>query len=501
VPPAYEPSTSRAGGRARAAHGDWQTPDDLAATVTDLAASLGFERPGTVLEATCGRGAFLRAAARRFPGARLAGYELREAYAAEARAVVGDRGSVRVADFFDVAWEEEIARMRGPILVLGNPPWVTSAQLGALGSANLPAKSNFKGLRGYDALTGKSNFDVSEWMILRLIAALAGRDAAIAVLCKSHVARRVIEVAARGPHPIAPGRLLRIDAGRSFDAAVDAVLFVCRTRRADRSGDAWPIHASLSDASPESTMAVVDGILVADSARYARTRHLAGRASPEWRSGVKHDCARIMELSRRDGEWHNGLGERVRIEERSIFPLLKSSDVANGRVSATDALRRALVMPQRRLGEDTTRLRTHAPKTWAYLAAHGDLLDARKSSIYARQPRFALFGLGDYSFAPWKVAVSGLYKRCAFALVGPARGQPVVLDDTCYFLPFDDEASATRALGALRSPAAADYFAGRVFWDAKRPLSKAILQSLDLEALTRSVNGAVASNRVPAARR
>ena len=106
-----------------------------------------------------------------------------------------------------------------------------------------------------------------------------------------------------------------------------------------------------------------------------------------------------------------------------------------------------------------------------------------------------------YHASPIAVVRGSAAARCAFALVGPARGQPVVLDDTCYFLPFDDEASATRALGALRSPAAADYFAGRVFWDAKRPLSKAILQSLDLEALTRSVNGAVASNRVPAARR
>jgi hypothetical protein len=475
-------------GRARVAHGDWQTPADLAAAVTALAARVAVERPGTVLEPTCGAGAFLRAAAERFPGARLEGFELQAGYAADARAVVTGRGSVRVADFFEVAWDAEIARMPEPILVLGNPPWVTSARLGTLGSTNLPAKSNFKGLRGYDALTGKSNFDVSEWMILRLIAALAGRDAAIAVLCKSHVARRVIEVAARAAHPIAPGGLFRIDAARSFDAAVDAVLFVCRTRGAATTRDAWPVHASLSVTSPESIMTVVEGVLVADSARYARTHHLAGRTRPEWRSGVKHDCARVMELSRQGGEWQNGLGERVRIEETSLFPLLKSSDVANGRVTPAHAARRALVVPQRRLGEDTTDLRARAPKTWAYLTAHGDLLDARKSSIYARQPRFALFGLGDYSFAPWKVAVSGLYKRCAFALVEPAGGRPVVLDDTCYFLPFDDEASARRALGALRSPEAADYFAGRVFWDAKRPLSKAILQSLDLDALTRTVS-------------
>ena len=36
---------------------------------------------------------------------------------------------------------------------------------------------------------------------------------------------------------------------------------------------------------------------------------------------------------------------------------------------------------------------------------------------------------------------------------------------------------------ALRSPAAQDFLAGRIFWDAKRPISKAVLQKLDLQAL------------------
>jgi len=58
-----------------------------------------------------------------------------------------------------------------------------------------------------------------------------------------------------------------------------------------------------------------------------------------------------------------------------------------------------------------------------------------------------------------------------------------MLDDTCYFLPFDDEGSARRAIEALQSPIARQFFAARIFWDAKRPISKAILQQLDLHAL------------------
>jgi hypothetical protein len=52
---------------------------------------------------------------------------------------------------------------------------VTSAQLGVLGASNGPDRQNARGLRGLDAVTGKSNFDVSEWMIVRLLDALQGR--------------------------------------------------------------------------------------------------------------------------------------------------------------------------------------------------------------------------------------------------------------------------------------------------------------------------------------
>ena len=70
-----------------------------------------------------------------------------------------------------------------------------------------------------------------------------------------------------------------------------------------------------------------------------------------------------------------------------------------------------------------------------------------------------------------------------FTLVGPDLDRPVVLDDTCYFLAFDDERAARRALAALSSPLAQDFFAGRIFWDAKRPINKALLQAIDLAAL------------------
>ena len=88
------------------------------------------------------------------------------------------------------------------------------------------------------------------------------------------------------------------------------------------------------------------------------------------------------------------------------------------------------------------RIKREAPRTWDYLQSHADRLDARASSIYRNRPRFSVFGVGPYSFAPWKVAISGFYKRLDFRCVGPVEDKPVVLDDTCYFLPCRTEHDA-----------------------------------------------------------
>ena len=150
---------------------------------------------------------------------------------------------------------------------------------------------------------------------------------------------------------------------------------------------------------------------------------------------------------------------------------------------------RRVLVTQRHLGEDTQRLERALPASWAYLMRHKQRFEARRSSIYRGQPPFAMFGVGPYAFAPYKVAVCGLYKRLAFHLVGPCEGQPVVFDDTVTFLPFDDEASAARVAKALESPLAREFFEARVFWDEQRPLGKAVLQRLSLRALLEAENG------------
>ena len=111
--------------------GDFQTPVELARRCCRLLAARGCA-PRAVVEPTCGVGAFLQAADEVWRPATLAGFEIDAGYGAEARRTV-PRATVQRRDFFGADWRAELAGLAGPVLVLGNPPWVTNAALGAIG--------------------------------------------------------------------------------------------------------------------------------------------------------------------------------------------------------------------------------------------------------------------------------------------------------------------------------------------------------------------------------
>lgn len=465
--------------------GDFQTPQDLALKITLLLRRLGI-MPDCVLEPTCGRGAFLAAAAAVFPEAeRLIGIDINPHHLAEARKWLktlpaAERISLQEGDFFKIHWSEVLGTAPKKWLILGNPPWVTNAELGLLGSDNLPEKRNFHRRLGIEAVTGKSNFDISEAMLLQYMDWLRGRIGTIAVLCKTAVAHKILAQAWQENYPIKSARLYTINAMQHFAAAVDACLFVLESAPGATSRDCARF-GSLDDHQPAHQIGFHDGLLIADLASYKRQQHLYGIIDPAytWRSGIKHDCAKVMELACTGGTLHNGLGESVELESIYLFPLLKSSDIGNGRTQA----RGFMLVPQRTPGEDTTTIAILAPRTWQYLQAHADLLSKRGSSIYRNRPAFSIFGVGAYSFAPWKVAISGFYKKLCFIKVGPIGQQPVVFDDTVYFLACRSEEEADFLCSLLNSQAAHEFYNSMIFWSDKRPITVDLLKRLSLKQL------------------
>jgi hypothetical protein len=134
---------------------------------------------------------------------------------------------------------------------------------------------------------------------------------------------------------------------------------------------------------------------------------------------------------------------------------------------------------QREVGDITDSIQKDAPKTWKYLEAHESYFNARKSRIYHYRSRFSIFGVGNYSFTPYKIAICGLYKKLAFRLIQPIEQKPVVFDDTVYFLSFDDEAEAILIFEILTSQNTLDFYSSLIFWDEKRPIKSNILNRFD----------------------
>ena len=469
--------------RQRIEFGDFQTPFPLADEICALLHKLGYT-PNSILEPTCGRGHFILAALKNFDSvSKIIGLDINPAYIESLALQLGKYQTVALyqSDFFDTNWREVLSVLPDPLLILGNPPWVTNAELSTFEGNNLPPKNNFQKYSGFDAITGASNFDISEWMLLRMFEWVRNRNAIVAMLCKTTVARKVLLHEWKNNPKSGRARMFLIDTLSHFGVSVEACLLVYDT--CDVGAKICNVHRTLSPSSKSTRFGYEDGQLVANIDFYKKWRHLqTGQNDKDfvWRSGIKHDCAKVMELTRLGNHYRNGLGERVDIEETFVYPMMKSSDVAK-----SVPPHRFMLITQKFVGQETAFIRTIAPKTWNYLLEHRDCFERRKSAIYRNNPPFSIFGVGDYSFSNWKVAISGLYKKIHFVPIGPHDGKPVVLDDTCYFLACPGEEEARLIATLLNSQPAVEFFSSFVFWDAKRPVTAKILNKINIIALAK----------------
>jgi len=465
--------------RKRKEYGDFQTPWNLSHKICKLLYNQGI-RPQSIIEPTCGQGNILMAAMEWFDSVEVGlGYDINDWYVQQVKTKLSDQpytGHIKIvnANFFDLDWKKITTQLPEPILFIGNPPWATNSFLGGLESGNIPAKKNSDQYCGLDALTGKSNFDISEWMWRYLLDSLGKKLGWVALLTKTVVARKIIQYSYKHQLPIMQSSLYIVDAKKYFHAAVSAGLLVCHLGQ-EKSNYSCSVYENIENPVKQSTFGIHEGHLIADLANFNQWQHLQGRTVYQWRSGIKHDCSKIMELRGRFPDLKNGLGEPVNLENNYLYPLLKSSDIAHQKSSS-----RYVLVTQSKVGAETDSIAIHAPLTWRYLSQYQAFFDRRKSSIYKGKPPFSIFGVGDYSFAPWKVAISGLYKKLAFCLISPHEGKPVMLDDTCYFLACQSQSEAVLLEHLLNSKVAQEFLSAFIFWDAKRPITASLLNRLDV---------------------
>ena len=463
-------------------YGDFQTPIELANLICHKLLELNVN-PDIVIEPTCGVGNFIDASLRTFSSVKkIFGIDINPTYLQQIKnnkQFQSSKITIQQDNFFTFDWISFTNKFKHNILVIGNFPWVTNSQQGKIKTNNLPQKNNFQNHNGLDAITGKSNFDISEWMLMKTIDWLHNHDSCLAMLCKNSVARKILNYMYNQKLNLSYCAIYKIDTKKYFQANVEACLLFCKFNSGSKRYFCDVFHRL--DSTKYQRIGYYQKTLVRDLKSFEKVSFLfSDKSQNKWRSGIKHDCYKVMELSKVDNILLNGFGETVDIEDLLLFPLLKGSDIANGKKQHTD---RYVLVTQKKIGESTEYIKNFAPRTWKYLEKYSQYLDARKSKIYYDKPRFSVFGVGEYAFKPWKIAICGLYKKLEFQFVEKIDNKPTIFDDTVYFLSFDDEKYAREIYRIITTKTAIDFYSSLIFWDEKRPIKTKILNSLNLTAL------------------
>jgi len=473
----------------RREYGDFQTPCLLTNSICTYLINQGI-LPDIVIEPTFGKGSFLISALEHFPTLKkIYGVEIYEPYYWRTKFAIlalfiknPDLNKPRISLYLDDIFKFDFRQIERSIknyniLVLGNPPWITNSELGSLNSSNLPKKSNFKSLSGLEAITGKGNFDISEYIILMMLNLFSKYNGYMAMLAKNSVIKNLIYDLPKTNYRINDMIALKINTKEYFDASVEASLFKWHFKP-NKLSFTCKVSSLISPTSIENEFGWVGDRFVSDVVLYEKNTKY-DRVSPYiWRQGVKHDCSQIMELDFGNNRYVNGFKRELYLEEEPIYGLVKSSDL---NLLVIKKPRKYVIITQKRIGEDTAYLSDQFPNLYQYLKENLDHFEQRRSSIYKDKPPFSIFGIGDYSFKPYKVAISGLYKRSRFSLILPENNKPLMLDDTCYFLGFDDISDAIIVWAILNSEPVQQLIAALTFLDAKRPYTKDLLMRISID--------------------
>ena len=448
-------------------HGDYQTPAAFALEIAGFVKSRLSFSPHLVVEPNCGEGAFVLAAMVQFKKSTVQGFELDGSKLDTLRdsALLPKRVALTEANFFDVDWAANLAGEG--CLVLGNPPWVAASRLGELDSDNRPTVKLELGHSGIEHKTGESNYDIAEYMALALCKELAGKArGALAFLVKASTARRLAIHLQRSR--ATDVEFYRIEGKKHFGVSVACGLVLVQFQTAGTEAQ-YREYSTLSDGAAARTLTIRAGHLIAPA-----RPDLAFISGQKWRSGVKHDAADILELAPSNGVLINKQGTAAGLPSAAVFPFIKSSDLAKGVVSP----HRRLIVPPGGFLSYSAAAYVPTEALMAYLVKNANYFDRRKSAVYSDKDRFSVFGVGAYSFKPWKVAISAFSKTPVFHIVPPHEGRPVLFDDTVYFVSFDTEAEAGVAFARLTGNSYLAALSERMFIDDMRPVKAKMLNDM-----------------------
>jgi hypothetical protein len=417
--------------------------------------------------------------------------------------------------------------------LVGNPPWLTWDRLPddvqARWRREVIDRLDLFPREGQQALLGHGNDDLGVAFVFacldRYLDATAGRDARASVVLKRDLltgsagkAFRSLRVGDRdlrltGVHDFAGlspfGRQVRADAAiyalRFADGGTDSAGEQPAAASLPVPATAWSPRAGSDDsAGPAGTGARVEHagtdprfdspsalrgslsrtdteLVAVDPAaptgawvRADAERSALGECAHTIRHGVKDDAKAVYALDRE---------QLADLEPDHVFPYLKSRHVVKFGLFGHDLQ----LVPLRRMGTDNeAALRADCPRTYDYLAAHRETLTSRASSWLDRGPFYTLFGLGEYTWADYKVVWCRLGFKPHFAVVSTREDpdldeKPVVPGDHCMFVATDSESEA-HFLCALLNSAPYQHTLRSIASNGKSSLSKSVVSELRLPA-------------------
>ena len=369
----------------RTEFGDFQTNNDLSVRVVKRISSQ-IQNPAILFEPTFGEGNLLLAGLQEFDSIeKVIGVEIYKPYIWKTKFTILDyylqnpsKNKPLITLYHESIFDFDLNNLakntiNDKILILGNPPWVTNAQLTTLESDNLPRKSNFKNNNGLDAMTGKGNFDIGEYITQNLIRNFQYHQGSMAFLVKNIVIKNITFDQKRNNFLIKNLQKYHFDAKKEFNASVEASLFFCEF---SHEAEQFCKEVNLDANKPfENTFGWINNKFVSVMEDYEIYATMDGICPFEWRQGVKHDCTAVMELRKEGDYFFNAENEKIELENDLVYPFLKSSDLKNKEVTE---VRKYTIIPQKKIGQETDYIKEFYPLTYQYLKVKEERFDKRK---------------------------------------------------------------------------------------------------------------------------
>lgn len=447
--------------------GNYQTPLFFTDQICEYLKNTLKINPDIIIEPTCGIGNFLKSASKIFPKKQLYGIEIDHNKLNEIDKTLPNLKLIN-NDIFKIKFDN--FDKKNSFLIIGNPPQTSNIDIAKINTRGFNKK--LINLKKGDINTKDSKLTIPQRIILKIIFEFKNTPTTIAFLCKKIESRNIFIELKKNNIKYTFVKQINITSGKIDKINEDMCLFVAQFGEKTTTNKICEV-SNISDP----TKVLYKFGFIGDNfyLNIDDTPKIDGECKMKWKSGVKHDCANVLELNCENKQLKTKNNTPVFIEKTLTYPLLKGSQLNKPIINKTS---KYIIITQEKIRQDTSYIKTKAPKTWQYLNNNKKYFDKRKSAIYKNTPDFSIFGIGDYTFKKYKVAISGFNKNPIFSLIHGEK--PVILDDTSYFLSFEDYDDAYITMLILNSQLVKKFLKNIAFLDSKRPFSKKVLKRIDI---------------------